>query len=130
MRMFTAKRSSLPFSNLKDRRNQPMSKIPALFGSMVFSDAVMKERLPAETYRDMKDAIRENRSLDRSVADIVANAMKDWAVEKGATHYPVASAAIKCNFAALAYPSGAALDIPMERTVRLSSPSVREWDKR
>ena len=64
-----------------------MSKIPALFGSMVFSDAVMKERLPAETYRDMKDAIRENRSLDRSVADIVANAMKDWAVEKGATHY-------------------------------------------
>ena len=64
-----------------------MSRIPALFGSMVFGDAVMKERLPAETYRDMKDAIRENRSLDRSVADIVANAMKDWAVEKGATHY-------------------------------------------
>ncbi|MBR3692133.1 MAG: glutamine synthetase III [Clostridia bacterium] len=64
-----------------------MSRIPALFGSMVFNDAVMKARLPAETYRDMKDAIRENRSLDRSVADIVANAMKDWAVEKGATHY-------------------------------------------
>jgi len=71
----------------KTGETKPMSRIPALFGSMVFGDAVMKERLPAETYRDMKDAIRENRSLDRSVADIVANAMKDWAVEKGATHY-------------------------------------------
>jgi len=54
---------------------------------MVFNDTVMKERLPKETYRAMQNAIRDGRRLDASVANVVANAMKDWAIEKGATHF-------------------------------------------
>ena len=57
------------------------------FGSLVFGDAVMKERLPRETYRAMQDAVATGRRLDLSVANVVANAMKDWAIEKGATHF-------------------------------------------
>ncbi|MBE5785721.1 MAG: glutamine synthetase type III, partial [Clostridiales bacterium] len=64
-----------------------MSTVSELFGSMVFNDTVMKERLPKETYRAMQNAIRDGRQLDASVANVVANAMKDWAIEKGATHY-------------------------------------------
>jgi len=54
---------------------------------MVFNDTVMKERLPKETYRAMQNAIRDGRRLDATVANVVANAMKDWAIEKGATHF-------------------------------------------
>lgn len=61
--------------------------VPALFGSMVFDDATMKERLPKETYKALKNTIKNGTSLDINVANIVANAMKDWALEKGATHY-------------------------------------------
>ena len=57
------------------------------FGSLVFGDAVMKERLPRETYRAMQGAVATGRRLDLSVANVVANAMKDWAIEKGATHF-------------------------------------------
>ena len=64
-----------------------MSKVPELFGSMVFSDVVMKERLPHDTYRAMKKAMAGGVSLDRAIADVVASAMKDWAIEKGATHF-------------------------------------------
>ncbi|MBQ7113629.1 MAG: glutamine synthetase III [Clostridia bacterium] len=64
-----------------------MSTVSELFGSLVFNDTVMKERLPKETYRAMQNAIRDGRQLDASVANVVANAMKDWAIEKGATHY-------------------------------------------
>ncbi len=64
-----------------------MSTVSELFGSMVFNDTVMKERLPKETYRAMQNAIRDGRRLDASVANVVANAMKDWAIEKGATHF-------------------------------------------
>ena len=64
-----------------------MSKVPELFGSLVFNDAVMKERLPKETYKALKKTMKDGRSLDRSIADVVANAMKDWAIEKGATHF-------------------------------------------
>ena len=59
-----------------------MSTVSELFGSMVFNDTVMKERLPKETYRAMQNAIRDGRRLDASVANVVANAMKDWAIEK------------------------------------------------
>ena len=62
----------------------PMSEI---FGSMAFNDAVMKKRLPAATYNELKKCIAEDRSLSREVADVVAGAMKDWAIEKGVTHY-------------------------------------------
>ena len=61
--------------------------VSELFGTLVFNDSVMKERLPKETYKAMQKASQEGRRLDSSVANVVANAMKDWAIEKGATHY-------------------------------------------
>lgn len=64
-----------------------MNKIPALFGSMVFGDRVMQKRLPEETYYAVKRTAQEGKRLDAGVANIVANAMKDWAVELGATHF-------------------------------------------
>lgn len=64
-----------------------MKNVPELFGSMVFNDHVMKERLPKETYKALKRTMENGKSLDKSIADVVANAMKDWAIEKGATHY-------------------------------------------
>lgn len=64
-----------------------MSKIPELFGSLVFNETVMKERLPKDTYKALKKTMEDNKPLDLSMANIIANAMKNWAVEKGATHY-------------------------------------------
>ena len=64
-----------------------MEHIPALFGSMVFNDQVMQERLPRDTYRALKRTMENGRRLDPALASVVANAMKDWAIEKGATHY-------------------------------------------
>jgi glutamine synthetase len=61
--------------------------VPKLFGSMVFNDQVMKERLPKDTYKALKKCIAEGTQLDMPIAHVVANAMKDWAIEKGATHY-------------------------------------------
>ena len=57
------------------------------FGSLVFNDAVMRQRLPKETYKALHRTIAEGKSLNLEVASVVANTMKDWAVEKGATHY-------------------------------------------
>ncbi len=64
-----------------------MDKVTEIFSSEVFNDAVMKERLPEETYNALKKTIKENKRLDINMANIIANAMKDWAVEKGATHF-------------------------------------------
>ena len=64
-----------------------MKDIPELFGSMVFNDQVMQERLPAETYQALMRTVENGRRLDPSVAAVVAAAMKDWAIEKGATHF-------------------------------------------
>ena len=64
-----------------------MKDIPNLFGSLVFNDSIMKARLPKETYKSLKNTIQAGKPLDLEVATIVANAMKDWAIEKGATHY-------------------------------------------
>ena len=64
-----------------------MSKLPELFGSMVFNENVMRERLPKETFKALKKTMDEGTPLDEGVANIVANAMKDWAVEKGVTHF-------------------------------------------
>ncbi|MBR6334874.1 MAG: glutamine synthetase III, partial [Clostridia bacterium] len=61
--------------------------IPDYFGSMVFNDKVMKERLPAEIYEKVRIAINESKRLDLDAANIIAAAMKDWAIEKGATHF-------------------------------------------
>ncbi len=57
------------------------------FGSLVFNDAVMRQRLPKETYRALHKTMVEGTPLDPSVASVVANTMKDWAIEKGATHF-------------------------------------------
>ena len=62
-------------------------KVPEIFGCMVFNDDVMRERLPREVYKSLTKTIATGRTIDASVADVVANAMKDWAIEKGATHY-------------------------------------------
>ncbi|MFR1190320.1 MAG: glutamine synthetase III [Oscillospiraceae bacterium] len=64
-----------------------MEKISDIFGSMVFNDAVMRERLPKETYRQLHATMEKGKRLDDDAARIVANAMKDWAIEKGATHF-------------------------------------------
>ena len=58
-----------------------------IFASNVFNDATMRERLPRETYKALKKTIDEGANLDIKVAEVVANAMKDWAIERGATHY-------------------------------------------
>ena len=64
-----------------------MSRLEELFGIHVFNDAVMQMRLPRDTYKALHKTIEEGRPLRPEVANIVANAMKDWAVEKGVTHY-------------------------------------------
>ena len=58
-----------------------------LFGSMVFSDRVMKARLPEDTYKEFKDCCEHDRPLSLETANVIAGAMKDWAVEKGVTHF-------------------------------------------
>ena len=64
-----------------------MNHVPELFGSMVFNDAVMKERLPEDVYKALKRTMQAGRHLHADIAGDVANAMKEWAIEKGATHY-------------------------------------------
>jgi glutamine synthetase len=61
--------------------------MPEIFGSMVFNDSVMKARLPKDTYKAFKKSIAESKPLSLEVANVIANAMKDWAVEKGVTHF-------------------------------------------
>ncbi|MDY4137859.1 MAG: glutamine synthetase III [Eubacteriales bacterium] len=64
-----------------------MAYMDELFGSNVFNDAVMQQRLPKDTYKALHKTIEEGKQLDPQIASVVANAMKDWAVEKGCTHY-------------------------------------------
>ena len=61
--------------------------VPAMFGAYVFNDAVMRERLSRNVYKALQATVREGKPLDGSLADILASAMKDWAIERGATHY-------------------------------------------
>ena len=61
--------------------------ISEIYGSMVFNDAVMRQRLPKDVYMSLTNTIAIGKPIDVSIANVVANAMKDWAVEKGATHY-------------------------------------------
>ena len=58
-----------------------------IFGENVFNDAVMQERLPKKVYKKLKEVINEGKELDLETADVVAHEMKEWAIEKGATHY-------------------------------------------
>ena len=61
--------------------------VPELFGSLVFNDTVMKERLPKDVYKKLKKSIETDTALTLEVANVVANSMKDWAIEKGVTHF-------------------------------------------
>ncbi len=61
--------------------------VAEIFGENVFNDAVMQERLPKKVYKRLKDVISQGRDLDLETADVVAHEMKEWAIEKGATHY-------------------------------------------
>ena len=61
--------------------------VTEIFGSNVFSTAVMRERLPKKVFQEVMDVMQHGGNISMATADIVANAMKDWAVEKGATHY-------------------------------------------
>ena len=64
-----------------------MSTVTEIFSSMVFDDATMEARLPKDTYKALQKTIKNGKHLDLGVANVVANAMKDWAIEKGATHF-------------------------------------------
>ncbi len=64
-----------------------MTSVPKLFGSLVFNESVMKDRLPAATFKAFKKAVFAGEPLDLAIANIIANAMKDWALEHGCTHF-------------------------------------------
>ena len=64
-----------------------MSKVPELFGSMVFDDSVMRTKLPKISYKEFRRTIEAGEPLSLELANVIASAMKDWAVEKGITHF-------------------------------------------
>jgi glutamine synthetase len=64
-----------------------IAKLPEAFGTNVFNDAVMRERLPKDVYKRFVEVRKGNMELTAAIADVLANAMKDWALEKEATHY-------------------------------------------
>lgn len=68
-------------------KEQEYFNVADIFGENVFSDAVMRERLPKKTYQKMKEVISQGRDMDLETADVVAHEMKEWAIEKGATHF-------------------------------------------
>jgi len=77
-------------TNIKGKEEKLMSEyynVANIFGEDVFTDKVMQERLPKKVYRALKKTIEEGTELDLATADVIAAAMKDWAIEKGATHY-------------------------------------------
>lgn len=76
--------------NEKEKGCREMSEflnVTEIFGENVFNDTVMQERLPKKTYKKLKEVIEEGKELDLETADVVAHEMKEWAIEKGATHY-------------------------------------------
>jgi glutamine synthetase len=75
------------WSNLGRRVPKSVTPVCQLFGMNVFSDEVMRTRLPENVYKALRNTIRRGAPLDASVADVVATAMKEWALERGATHY-------------------------------------------
>ena len=75
------------FCGIEFAAEKRMETVRDYFGSMVFNDEVMLERLPKDIYKALKKTIAEGKDLDITIANSVANAMKNWAVEKGATHY-------------------------------------------
>ncbi len=75
---------------MKGKGSRDMSdfiNVSEIFGENVFNDAVMQERLPKKVYKKLKEVIQEDREMDLETADVVAHEMKEWAIEKGATHF-------------------------------------------
>jgi len=70
-----------------EEKKQEYFNVADIFGENVFDDATMQERLPKKIYQKLKETIRDGRDLDLETADVVAHEMKEWAIEKGATHY-------------------------------------------
>lgn len=70
-----------------DSRFDLKSQVPDLYGADVFNDSIMRERLPKSVYKKLRATIEDGTAMDSSIADVVATAMKDWALEKGATHF-------------------------------------------
>ena len=80
------------FVDLREERKveefmSELVNIAELFGKNVFNESVMRERLPKSVFKKLKQTIEDGTELDPSIADVVAHAMKDWAIERGATHY-------------------------------------------
>lgn len=89
-----AKQKKLMYRKRKDyyecRKDETMDKfinVAEIFGENVFNDTVMQERLPKKVYKDLKKTIEDGKELDLVTADVIAHEMKEWAIEKGATHY-------------------------------------------
>jgi len=72
---------------MREKKMSNVINVSEIFGRNVFNDAAMKERLPKSIYKKLKQTIENGTELDPSIADVVAHAMKDWAIERGATHY-------------------------------------------
>ena len=66
---------------------QGFTNISEIFGEDVFNDTVMQQRLPKKVYKALRDTIEEGTELNLETADVIAHEMKEWALEKGATHY-------------------------------------------
>ncbi len=76
------------FNTRKETENMSEAiNVAEIFGEDVFNDTVMLERLPKKVYKDLKKTIEEGKELDLATADVIAHEMKEWAIEKGATHY-------------------------------------------
>ena len=79
---------SFSIAKMKGRGNMgDLVKVTEIFGEDVFNDAVMQERLPKKVYKELKKTIEEGTELTSEIADVVAHEMKEWAIEKGATHF-------------------------------------------
>jgi glutamine synthetase len=77
----------IPISRKETRDMSEVLNVADIFGEDVFNDAVMQERLPKKVYKNLKKTIEEGKELDLETADVIAHEMKEWAIEKGATHY-------------------------------------------
>ena len=64
-----------------------MNKLTSLYGSYTFNDEVMRERIPNSTYKAFHESLKKGETLSKECATVIANAMKIWAIEKGATHF-------------------------------------------
>jgi glutamine synthetase len=82
-----ASNSIIEWSQTSARAAAPRPKATEIFGSLTFGDEVQRRRLPRDVYRALRRTCTHGDPLDASAADIIASAMKDWAVEHGATHY-------------------------------------------